>query len=230
MKALADLGEDRFARGPRRNRFPASNRAEGCRRNRERGRIEEHRERRPEEVDHGPRDTRSEGARERVRGLELAVRIDELSTVHDGRKVGLVGDIEEDREDSDEKREHIEIGEVEEADDSEDRDRGDHRAAAEVREDEDGPLRPSIDPDADQEAEQQEGNRPRRPEEPHLDLVRPEDERGDVGDGEARELVSNPGDGLSAPEEEEVPMTPEGRQRHARPRHGRPRYLSSHAP
>ena len=140
----------------------------------------------------------------------------------------MVGDVEENREDSDEKRGHVEIGEVEEADDSEDRDRGDHRAAAKVGEDQYRPLRPPIDPDPDQEPEQQEGNGPGGSEEPHLDLVRAEDKRGDVGDRETGELVSDPGDGLAAPQQEEVPMTPQARRRHARLPHGRPRYLSSH--
>ena len=134
----------------------------------ERCRVEEHRDGRLKDVDHRARDRGASGLRERVARLQFAVRIDELDSIHERGKVRLVGDVEEHREDADEERQHVEVHDVEQAGDPEDRDGQDDRPAAQVREDEDRSALPPVDPHADEEPEEEEGDRPECPEEPHL--------------------------------------------------------------
>lgn len=128
--------------------------------------------------------------------------------LHGGGQVRLVGDVEEDREDADHGREHVELGHPEEARKAEGSDRTDEDPAAEVPRDEHGTPPPPVHPDAHEEAEEQERERPRDPQEAHLACIRAEAEDRDDRDREARELVPEPGDALADSKEQEVAVPP----------------------
>src|SRR5207245_11722137 len=115
LQAFGDLREDGAALRSVRRRLALAYGEQGPRGKEERGRVEQHRQRRTQDLDHGARERVASGPRDRVARLEHAVRVDELPALHEDRQVRLVRDVEEYGEDADEKREHIKVEHLEDA-------------------------------------------------------------------------------------------------------------------
>src|SRR5439155_15751726 len=94
LKPFLDLQED----GPALPRIggwlPLDDRDQGRGGEEEGGGVEDHGERRLEQLDDRTRERRASGVGDRVARLQLAVRVDQLVALHERWKVCLVGDIE----------------------------------------------------------------------------------------------------------------------------------------
>src|SRR5207247_9723795 len=133
-----------------------------------------------EHLEYGASKSCTGAAGQGVACFELAVRVDELSALDEDREVGLVRDIKENRERTDEEGVDVQVGQVEQVCNAEKRDRRNHRPSANVGEDQERPPLPPIDPDPDKETEQEERDGPCRAEEAHLAGTRCEDIGGHV--------------------------------------------------
>ena len=95
-------------------------------------RVDDHRERRPEEADQDPRHARPQDLRRAARDLQLRVAVDELVALDDARQVALVGHVEEHGQDAGDEADDVQLPDRQGIEVERHRDRRDRHRPAEV--------------------------------------------------------------------------------------------------
>ena len=179
-------------------------------------RVDRHRGGAPDGLDEATGDARA-GHRRHLRAAgELGVALHQVLPTDQGGKVRLVGDVEEDREDPGGQRHDEELGERQTADGVGDRNRAQREHPSQVGPDHGRGAAHAVDPHAGREPDDEKGRRRRRGEEPHLEGRGVECPHRQQGDGEQADLRAELADGLTAPEQPEVAVAPEGTLGHRR--------------
>ena len=209
-QADPDLGQDGFAvLGFGRRRLGLADRPEQDRRHEVGHRVDGDGDRRREDLDEEPADPEGhELGGGSARG-EGAVRVDQALALDDRRQVGVVGGIEERRQDRGQPGDHQELRERQDAERERDRHGTEQDRPTEVRPDEDRPSPQPVDPGAGDEPEDERRTEVEAAQDRDLDRARAEHEDGhqrqrDPGDERAEDR-----DGRRRPDADERRVAPE---------------------
>ncbi len=133
-----------------------------------------------------------------------------MLALDEGREVGLVGDVEEDREDADHELQDEELPDLEDTGEPEDRDQHEEDRASAVTDDQDLTAAKPVDPDPGGERKQDERQEAEDSEEREGEWACMELDGGEPRDGELGHLRAELADRLPGPELDEVRVRPEG--------------------
>ena len=142
-------------------------------------------------------------------GLELAVAVGDRFPVDEFGQVGLIGDVEEDADDSDPGRDEIELDHAQGIERPGQRDGQEDGGTDDVAGDDDESLRQTVDPGPGGQADEQESRGFQRCEHSHFESVGVEELHGDEGEGEEDELGSEHRDRVACPQLHEVAVSPQ---------------------
>lgn len=139
----------------------------------------------------------------------LGVPLDEAGAVYQRRQVRAVRDVEEDRADPRQEAHHVQLSEAQDPQRIGQRHAADHHQPKDVGGDQyPAPAEP-VDPHADGEPKQHEGEELHRGERPHLESEGLEHQDRGEGKGQEGDLRSEQADRLPAPPPHEVPVPPQ---------------------
>ena len=192
---------------------------QGGHRDRVGDRVRGHGPGRADQADQDAAQTRPGQLRERLRGAELAVPLDQVGRADQDGQVALVGHVEEHGAHPGGDGDRVQLAQGERAERGGQRDRADDQHPGDVAPDHQPPLGPPVHDGAGREGDQRERESLRRGERADLEGGGAEHHYGgqrerQLGDGRARLA-----DRLPAPQEQEVTMSPE-RPAWLVPRHG----------
>src|SRR4051794_4307714 len=171
--------------------------------------IDEDRDGPRQRLDEETADPESDELRDGAAGGQGAVRLDESVLLDDRRQVGVVRCVEERREDGGQDRDDEELQEAEGAQGEGDGDRAEERRPSEVRPDQDRPPAQAVHPCPGDEADDEDGEEIRAPEQRHLDRARAERQDGDERQGDAGDERPEDGDRRRRPHPDERAVLPE---------------------
>ena len=142
--------------------------------------------------------------RRRAARLELRVAVDDLVAVDDGRQVGLVRDVEEDRGAAIDEPDDVELPDREPIERECDQERQQRDGADEVTGDHDRTAPHAVDPDTRGQAQQDERQELDRREQAELERRHIQRRRRDQGQREQGDLGPEDADRLGRPQPHEV--------------------------
>ena len=187
----------------------------GHHRGQERHRVDGDGDRGGHELHQCAGNARARDLRHRATHLQLAVALDQVVAVDQRRQVRLVGDVEEHREDAGQQAHQVELLDAQRAEQGGDRNRAEQERAAEVGEDQDGSAPQTVDPDAGEQAEQQERREFEGAQQPHLARRRVEHQRRRQRNGQQTDLAAKARNRLPSPQLHKLGMSPQPRKRDA---------------
>ena len=211
---FADLGSQAGPVARRLRRFLAD--ADGQQRRHRDGvgdRVRRHGAGRADQADQATAQARARHLRERLGRAELAVAVHQVLLGHHHGQVALIGDVEEDGAHAGRDRDRVQLPQREHTEGGGQRHRADDQHPRHVAPDHQPPLGPPVYQGSGRQGDERERGGSGRGQQADLEGGRPEHHDGGQRQGELGDRGTHLADRLPAPQQQEVPVPPQGFRR-----------------